>query len=174
MDHRKKLLELLGTDSLREYSEPRTCEEFMEMGRYYSDMFDNVFARGELHVERVRGEFGRLLAETVQPLARETYGVADSKAVRQLFSGAWGINARDGWGRQMNLMKTALGQTSLSQGQQTAFLSLMDTFPDTFLDLLSSEVARLKLVPIENVNEISLILSEMFKEGSHADQVADN
>ena len=74
----------------------------------------------------------------------------------------------------MSLIKTGVGQTALSQDQQTAFLRLMEAFPTTLLDVISSEVARLKLVPLENLNEITLILAEMFEEDGHADQRADN
>lgn len=174
MDHREKLLQLLETTSLRKYSEPGTWEEAMEMGRYYSDMFDRVAARGELHAERVRGEMARLLAEAIQPMGRERYGVADAAAIRQLLVETWNSDVRDSWGRQMSLMKTAASQTALSQGQQAAFMELMESFPDTFLDLVSSEVARLKLVPLENVGEVSLAVADMMKEDAHADQSSGN
>ena len=98
MDHAKKLLDLLGTTSLRDHAELTTYEELLDTGAYYGDLFEKAFAKGEVQTERVRGETARLLAEMFQGEARKRYGVADTASVRRLAAETFETEAdeRDG------------------------------------------------------------------------------
>ena len=174
MDHRKKLLELLGVNSFKDYVEPRTFEGIMQTGQYYMDMFAKAFAQGDVHRERVRAEIDRLLAEMLQREARKRYGVADEAPVRQLVSETFETAAAEEWDRLMNILREGVGRSSLDAEQQAAFLEQMEGLRGPFLDMICSETARLKLIPLENVNELSLAVAEMFREDVHAYQGSDN
>jgi len=172
MDHRKKLLELLGISSLKDYVEPMTFEELMEIGQYYGDIFEKAFAKGD--VQRIRAEIDRLLAEMLQQEARKRYGVADEAAVRHLGAETFEATAIEECDRLMNILREGVSRSSLDAEQQAAFLEQMQGLRGPFLDMICSETARLKLIPLENVNELSLAVAEMFREDVHAYQGSDN
>ena len=174
MDHQKKLLELCGITTLKKYTEPVTIGEMMQSGQDYLEVYDKITAQGELQLERVRNELSRLLAETLQPPAREKYGVAGSAAIKELLTEAWIASGKDGWEQQKRLFQTAAVQMGLIPDQEKAFLALMDIFPDLLTDILATEAGRLKLIPLENLNEITRVLAEMFKEERYADPSRNN
>lgn len=171
MDQGKKLLELLGVTSLRQYAEPTTFEELLETGQYYHDLFQNAFAKGETETERIRAGIARLLAEMLQPEARKKYGAADQAAIRGLVSETFEAAAEEEWERLMGVLKEGMGRSGLTPDQQSTFLRQMAAFRGPFIDQICSEAARLKLVPVESVNEVTLAVAEMIKEERHADQV---
>jgi hypothetical protein len=171
MDREKKLLELLDVTSLKKYVEPTTYAELMETGTCYTDLFDKAFAKGEVHTDRIRNAVARLLAETLQPEARARYGVADERAIRRLVSETFEEYAREEWARLMGLLKEGIGREGLSPDQQVEFLGFMEGLRDPFIEQLCSEAAKLKLIDVGNINELSLAVAEMLKEDSHADEV---
>jgi hypothetical protein len=171
MDHHKTMLELLGVSSLREYTEPASYEEIMGTGQYYLDLFEKVFAEGEVQTERIRDEIARNLAEIMQPDARARFGVANEGAIRQLLLEA---GAEGEWDRQMRLFREGIGRSGLDPEQQSEFLNTMEALRDPFIDAFCAQAARLRNVPVESANELSLALAEMFKEECHADQVSSN
>jgi hypothetical protein len=174
MDHGKKLLSLLGVPPVRGYSEPTTYEELMETGGYWAGLFEQAFAQGEVQSERISGEAARILAEIFQQEARRKYGFADAATVRRLVSETFETEANEEMERQMALLREGIGRSGLDTEQQLAFLKHMETFKDMFIDLICAEAARLKLIPLENVNEISLSVADMMKEDAHADQISGN
>ena len=174
MDHQKKLLELCGITTLKKYTEPVTIGEMMQSGQDYLGVYDKITAQGELQLERVHNELSRLLAETLQPPAREKYGVAGAAAIKELLTEAWIASGKDGWEQQKRLFQTAAVQMGLIPDQEKAFLALMDIFPDLLTDILATEAGRLKLIPLENLNEITRVLAEMFKEERYADPSRNN
>lgn len=133
MDHRKKLLELLGVASLGEYVEPTTFEDVMETGGYYGGLFERAFAQGEMHAERVRAETARVLAEMLQPEARKRYGKADMKAIRQLVSETLEPVAEEKWARQMTILRDGVGRSGLSPDEQSSFLKMMEDLRAPFI-----------------------------------------
>ena len=174
MDHGKKLLELLGVSSLREYVEPTTYEELMDTGGYYGDLFEKAFAQGEMQTERVQAEIARLLAEALQPEARKRYGLADTESIRRLASETFGTAAAEEWEQQMGLLREGIGREGLTPEQQSGFLDFMEGLQGPFIDMICAEAARLKLIPLENVNEVSLAVAAMVEEEGHADEVRDS
>ncbi len=174
MDHRKKLLELLGVASLREYVEPATFEDVMETGGYYGGLFQRAFAKGETQTERVRAETARLLAEMLQPEARKRYGKADITAIRRLVTETLEPVAEEEWEKQMALLRDGIGQSGLSPDEQSSFLKMMEELRAPFIDQICAEAARLEMISLENVNELSMAAAEMFKEEQHANQARRN
>jgi hypothetical protein len=171
MDHGKKLLELLGVSSLPEYIEPASFDDIMKTGDYYLRLFERAFVQNEMQPERIRAETARNLAEMMQPDGRTRFGAADESAMRQLLSEA---GAEEEWDRQMSILKQGVGRSGLDPEQQSAFLEGMEEFKHSFFRAISSEAARLRLVPVENIGEMSLALAEMMREDDHADQSTDN
>jgi len=174
MDRGRKLLELLGVTSVKDYVEPTTFEQLMEIGGYYGDLFQNAFSQGEIHSERVECEIARLLAEALQPEARRRHGIADEAGVRRLAAETFETSATEEWTRLMAILTEGITQEGLSPDQQAQILEFMEGFRDTFIDQICREAAKLKMIPIENVNELSLALAEMLKEDDHVNEIAGN
>ena len=175
MDHKKKFLELCGITQSRESTEPSSFKELMGTGRYYLDACDKVASKGELEEQRVFNEMSMVLAEGLQAPARERFGVADTNEIRQLLDEGWTASDKDGWERQKLLVRTAASEIGLNQEQEGVFLELMGALPDILADLIAWHAARLKLIPVENLSEITRVLAEMFEEEEkHADTLTDN
>ncbi len=174
MEHGKKLLELLGVASLREYVEPTTYEELMETGSYYGDLFKEAFDRGEVHSDRIQNVIARLLAEALQQEARNRYGAADAAAIRRLAAETFEADANKEMDRQMDLLREGIVREGLNPEQQSAFLREMERFKERFIDVICAEAARMKLIPLENASEVSLAVAEMMREEGNANNVSDN
>ena len=174
MDHGTRLQFLLGVHAVRDYVEPTTYEELIETGGYFADIFEKAFVQGEDHTERVNGETARILAEIFQQEARKRYGVADAASIRRLAAETFEADADKEMDRLMDLLREGIGRSGLDPEQQLSFLRYMETFKDRFIDMICAEAARLKLIPLENVNEISLSVAQMMKEDANADQISGN
>ena len=68
-------------------------------------------------------------------------------------------------GKAIQLDQGGSCRTSLTPDQKGLFSGKWRSSRKSMADVFASEVARLKAVPIENVNEISLVLAEMMEEG---------
>ncbi len=174
MDQGKKLQSLLGGPPVRGCSEPATYEELMETGGYFAEIFEKAFAQGEDHAERVDGEIARTLAEMFQQEARKRYGVADAAAIRRLASETFEADADKEMDMLMDLLRKGIGREGLTPEQQSAFLSEMETVKAGFIDMICAEAERMRLIPVENVSEVSLAVAEMMREEGNADQVSGN
>jgi hypothetical protein len=171
MDHRKRLLELLNVSSIREYAEPTNFGEIMETGEYYLGLFAKAFGEGETQMEHIRAEISRNLAEITQPEARTRFGIADEPAIRQLLSEA---GAEDDWDRYMGILREGIGQSGLDREQQSAFLTEMEALKYGLIDAFCAEAAKMKMVPLESLGEVTLAVAEMMKEDGDVDQVTGN
>lgn len=174
MDHEKKLLELIGVTTFKEYTEPRTAEELIQCGKYCMEIHDKITVQGELQKEQIHSEFAWLLAEILQPPAREKYGMAGAVAIKQLLTESWNATGKADFERQINLCHTAFRQIGLNQEQEKALFERMEILPDLLIDILATEAARLQLIPFENINEITRVLAGMFMEANHADPSRNN
>jgi hypothetical protein len=171
MNHGKKLLELLGVSSLPEYIEPASFEDIMKTGGYYLHLFESAFPQNEMQPERIRSETACNLAEMMQPDARARFGVADETAMRQLLSES---GAEEEWDRQMGILRAGVRGSGLDPDQQSFFLGAMEAFKDSFFGSISAEAARMRLMPVESIGEMSLALAEMMREDCDADQSTGN
>ncbi len=171
MDHGKRLLSLLGVPSVRDYVEPTTYGDLMETGGYFANLFEQAFAQGEVQTERILGETARVMTGVFQQEARERYGFADAAAIRRLAAETFEAEANEEMDRQMGLLREGIGNEGLSPRRQEDFLRYMEAFKDRFIDMICAEAARLRFIPLENVNEISVSVAEMMKEDTHAEQV---
>jgi hypothetical protein len=171
-DSGKKFLELCGITGMPPYREPRTGAELLQNGRYYVELFEKVEARGDS--ERVRDLISLILAEALQPAARLAYGNGGSAAISQLLETKWNNGGEEYWQGMLRLLRDAFSPIALEPEQEEKLIACFAEVPHQLRDRLAAEAARIRLVPVENLNEAAGILTEMIREESHADPKSDN
>jgi hypothetical protein len=168
----KRLLDLCEITDVPRYREPRTGAELLHNGRYYLEVVEKVEARGDS--ERVRDLISLILAEALQPAARLACGNDGSSAINQLLEANWNNGGEQYWKDLTRLFRDALSPIGLEPVQEEKLIASFAQFPRLFKELLAVQAARIRLVPIENLGEVSGILAEMYRDGNHAQQVRGN
>jgi hypothetical protein len=167
-DNVGKLLELCGAADSFRYKDPRTGAELLQNGRYYLKLVGNARARGESHMERVRDLLSLILAQALQPTARQAYGDGGRDAVNRLLEKIWNkSDVEDWWQSKLALLRDALSPIGLKPEQEEIILESFAEYPLLFRETLAAESSRLSWLPVENLAEFGRILTLMYQENAH-------
>ena len=101
----------------------------------------------------------------LQPTTRKKYGIADCNAIKRLIVESWDDDAQREMAQQQELALAGISQLELAPELKQILTDWVVGFPEFMYRFIASEAARLQLVPVENIGELTRVLSEMMGGG---------
>ena len=175
MDTKQKLLDLLGGTNFRLIDSGSSAEEFKEIIQYNQKQYDRLEVKGEQHQERILDLMCFILANKIQPMMISRFGNTSGYSLhRILHESFYAHELGSEWEEYKQTALQALGDDGLDERQLEIISKAIDTIPEVMISLLVCIVGRLKVVPMQEVGNISKILAKMMKEGEYGDNKGHN
>jgi len=169
MDAGTKLLDLLGGINFKVIDIRASGAEFKETAKYNQKQYARIEGRGDQYEERIIDLICLILAEKLQPLAVSRFGDTSDYSLSQLFREQFDTpKMKLEWEYCNGLALEAIHDEGLDSGQIEITGKIIDNLPERLIDLLVWIVGRLKVIPVQEANSLSMILTHMMEEASNA------
>jgi hypothetical protein len=172
MDMKKKLAELLdGTDFWVD-ADCDSAERLMKLGEHNMEEYDGM---GKERQQRTHDLICLVLAEVLQPQARDKYGdISDSSVRKVLVDEFTEPESKLGWEKWKQLAKQAMTNQGFSHYQLGQIYQIFDLMPHIIIEFIVEGVSRFRLVPRADAAKIAIVLREMFAEVNYANGIRNN
>lgn len=175
MDTKQKLLDLLGGTNFRLIGGSSSVQEFKEIVQYNEKQYARIEAKGDQYQERILDLMSLILAEILQPVMIGRFGNTSGYSLHRILDESfYAPEMESEWKACNRTALQALSDNRLDANQMTIISNVIDYLPDTMINLIVWVVGRLKLVPMQEVGNISRMMSKMMKEEGYDDNTGHN
>lgn len=175
MDTKQKLLGLLGGTNFRLIDGSSSVQEFKEIVQYNEKQYARIEAKGDQYQERILDLMSLILSEKLQPVMIGRFGNTSGYSLHRILNESFYAHGLESeWESCKRTALKALGEDGLDERQLEIISKAIDTIPEVMISLLVWIIGRLKVMPMQEVGNISRILSNMMKEGEYGDNKGHN
>jgi hypothetical protein len=172
MDLKERLLELLDGVDFRFDTTVQSPAELKKMADYNLAEYDKFKAMGEEHMLRTQDVIGAILSDLLQPLAIKEYGTTDNSAIRAILHRELSRpEIRANYQRVKQLAVEGILAEGVCKSQRGKVAELVDCAAHLYIEFVLEVTGRWRLLPRSESSRLIGVLTEMFKEGNHADSI---
>lgn len=175
MDAVERLMELVGDIEFKSIDGNCSVDELRENVRHNLDQYAKIEAKGEQFEERVQDQISLVLAEKLNPMVIDKVGDSSESSlhhvVTEFFQTPESIAA---WEKTRSTIRESLKADGLDESQIEALSGMLDSVPGLVIDHIVELAGRLKVIPMEEVSNITRILASMMKEENYDDNPTNN
>ncbi len=173
MDSRSRLLTLMGGSN---FSFDTVFDDPARFVKVWNGLMTEAAASTEEKQQRILDLIFLVMAEILQPTAIGKYGDAGVASVRRVLLDRYlepGVKL--GVEKLVQLMKKeAVANPAFGDCQRDAICRLYDLIQQSFIDFIAGRVAQYRFLPVDEVPQIAMVISDMFREAGDANNIRCN
>ena len=175
METETKLLDLLGGINIKVIDSGASVAEFKETVQHNQTQYARIEAMGDQHRERILDLTCLILTDKLQPLMISRFGDTSEYSLHRILNECFYTpEIKTEWEACKQTALAALSGDGLDAKQMEIISYIIDNLPETIIGLIVWIVGRLKVVPMQEDENISKILVQMIKEGCHGNNTGYN
>jgi hypothetical protein len=175
MDKKRRLFDLLGDINFKIIDNRASAAEFREKALYNQSQYAKIEARGDHYEERIIDLMSLILADKLQPVIINRFGNTSDYSLYLFFREQFTApKMQVEWGKFKHLALEAISDEGLDDEQMEIVSRIIDGLPELLIDFLACLTGRLKVVPMQENTDVSMLLARMMMERNDADNTGYN